>query len=142
LFEALSTFNWTKASAICDYLISTIYSEAEPLPEKTAKKCLTMLRRKRRFRLMTMLAEALIHTGQRAPQIRRQYAQALIDQDIFTASELVLQSIIQDSQGDVGEEMEARGLMGRIYKQLYVNPYERNILPNRAYLERALNEYL
>jgi hypothetical protein len=100
------------------------------------------LRRKGRFRSMTLLAEALLQSGLRTPQVRRQYAQGLIDQGLFLAAEQVLQSIINDPQGVAREEMEARGLLGRIYKQLYINNNDPASPRNRANLERALNEYL
>ena len=53
-----------------------------------------------------------------------------------------MQTIIQDSQGDLGEELEARGLAGRIYKQIYVNRNDAHSVSNQAILARALNEYL
>ena len=55
---------------------------------------------------------------------------------------MVLQSVIQDSQGIKAEEFEARGLMARIYKQLYVNTHDPHSPKNRANLERTLHEYL
>jgi hypothetical protein len=91
---------------------------------------------------MTSLAEAMLRSGLRTPQIRRQYAQALIDQGLLSAAETVLQSIVDDPQGITGEELEARGLTGRIYKQLYVNADDPRSPRNRANLGRALNEYL
>jgi len=91
---------------------------------------------------MALLAEELIRSGHRSPQIRRQYAQALIDQGFLTAAELLLQSIIQEQQVVASEEIEVRGLIGRIYKQLYVNTSDKNSTRNRANLERSLNEYL
>ena len=141
LGRELEDFNWQKAKESCDEIIARIKSEPDPIPERSAKNIIYMLRRKRRFDLMTQLAEAMMQSGLRTPHIRRQYAQALIDQGNLAAAEMVLQSIIQDPQGFIGEEREARGLMGRIYKQIYVNndPQSQN---NRANLERALNEYL
>jgi len=141
LSDALTQFNWSEVAAICRQLIGRINSEETQLPERDAKRLLQKLRRKRQFQQMALLAEALIQSGQRSPQIRRQYAQALIDQGILTAPEVVLQAIIQDSQGVIGEEMEARGLIGRIYKQLYVNTTGSESDRNRANLERAINEY-
>src|SRR4029434_8915893 len=100
------------------------------------------LRRSRRYSLMTQIAEALLQSGLRTQQIRRQYAQALIDHGILAAGEMMLHSIIQEPQGIKAEELEARGLTGRIYKQLYVDNNDPKSVRNRAYLERALNEYL
>ena len=156
LSEALREFNWSAAAEICNYLIRKIHAEPKPLPETTAKKYLSLLRRKRLFRLVTLLAEALISSGQRAPQIRRQYAQALIDQNMLVAPELVLQLILQDSRLDEVEEKEARGLLGRIYKQLYVKIegeppslqtangiiYRNDSPRKQVIMERALSEYL
>ena len=143
LSRALEEFDWQAAETIiCGRVIPRIRSEPDALPERSARELMQLLRRKRRFPLMTQLAEALFQSGVRTPQVRRQYAQALIDQGILAAGEMVLQSIIQDPQGLVGEEMEARGLTGRIYKQLYVNNNDAKSAANRANLERALNEYL
>jgi hypothetical protein len=158
LKAVLDRFDWSGAAEICDSLVRRIQEEPEVLPVDRAKKCLSLLRRKRLFRLVTQLAEALLASGQRTPLIRRQYAQALIDRGILVAPELVLQSILQDSQLDQGEEKEARGLLGRIYKQLYVNACERlsadaEAQPRpdttreesrrlRDLMQRALSEYL
>ena len=141
LNQALAAFNWTKAEEICDEILVRINSEKDLIPESSAKRLLQGLRRKRCFKLMTSLADAMLQSGLRTPQIRRQYAQALIDQGTLGAGEMVLQSIIQDSQGDLGEELEARGLTGRIYKQLYVNKNDPHSTANQAILARALNEY-
>ena len=109
LQDALSMFDWSGAAEICDSLIRRIHEEPEVLPEVRAKGCLSLLRRKRLFRLVTQLAEALLASGQRTPLIRRQYAQALIDQDVLSAPELVLRSILRDPRLDGDEEKEARG---------------------------------
>lgn len=142
LSSALDTFNWPAVEDICDSIIARIMREPDPMPDRSARTLMNRLRRKRQFQLMTRLAEALYQYGVRTPQVRRQYAQALIDQGMLGAAEMVLQTIIQDPQGLVGEEMEARGLTGRIYKQLYVNTKDPNSPANRANLERALKEYL
>jgi MAP3K TRAFs-binding domain len=142
LQRALAAFDWPAAEVICTEIIDRINTDPELLPEVSARRLMQSLRGKRRFPLMTRLAEALLQAGLRTPQIRRQYAQALIDQGILAAGEMVLQSIIQDSHGLKGEELEARGLTGRIYKQLYVNNHDPRSPRNRANLERALSEYL
>lgn len=142
LNRALDQFDWPKAEEICKEVKSRIRTEPDLMPEVSANRLLYSLRRKRRFVLMTHLAEALLQSGLRTQQVRRQYAQALIDQGVLAAGEMVLHSIIQEPQGVKKEELEARGLMGRIYKQLYVNNNDPKSLRNRANLERALNEYV
>lgn len=143
LSGALNEFDWKAAETIvCDQLIPRVRSESERLDEDWAKNIMHKLRRKRRFQLMAQFAEALLQSGVRTPQVRRQYAQALIDQGVLEAGESILHAIIQDPQRSVGEEMEARGLTGRVYKQRYVNNNDPKSPANRANLERALNEYL
>lgn len=137
----LDTFNWPKADELCQEIIVRINKDGELFPELTARRLLQSLRKKRRFGWMTQLAEALLQSGLRTPQVRRQYAQALIDQGILAAAEMILQSIIHDSQAIEGEKLEARGLIGRIYKQLYVNLIDLPPARKLAYLERALQEY-
>jgi hypothetical protein len=137
----LNSFDWPEVDAICAEIIGRIKRDLEVLPQSTAKTFLQDLRSKRRFKCMTDMAEALLESGLQTPQIRRQYAQALIDQGLLAAPEMILQSIVQDAKGK-GEELEARGLLGRLYKQLYVNNYDANLPRNQANLERALNEYL
>lgn len=142
LNRALDDFNWPKAEEICKEIMYRIKTDPDLIPEVSAKILMSALRRKRRFGLMTQLAEAMLQSGLRTQQVRRQYAQALIDQGVLAAGEIVLQSIIQEPQGIKAEELEARGLTGRIYKQIYVNNNDPKSPRNRANLERALNEYL
>jgi hypothetical protein len=142
LNRALEEFNWSKAEQVCKEIIDRIRTEPDLIPEVSAKRLMYALRRKRRFGLMTQLAEALLQSGLRTQQVRRQYAQALIDQGVLAAAEMVLHSIIQEPQGIKSEELEARGLTGRIYKQLYIENNDPTSVRNRANLERALNEYL
>jgi Trypsin-like peptidase domain/MAP3K TRAFs-binding domain len=142
LDKALDEFNWPEGERITNEVIVRINAEKDLIPESAARKLLQSLRRKRCFKLMTSLADAMMQSGLRTPQIRRQYAQALIDQGTLGAGEMVLQTIIQDAQGDPGEELEARGLTGRIYKQLYVNRNDGHSAANQAIMARAVNEYL
>src|SRR5206468_7934203 len=83
-----------------------------------------------------------VRFGQNAPRIRRQYAQALIDQGILLASEPVLQALTLESLDGDGEVAEAHGLLGRLYKQLYVNADSPSNPYVRAFFDRALSEYL
>ncbi len=142
LNAALRDFNWQGADDICTELIERIKREEDPFPEDSAKELMSSLRRKRRYTLMAQLAEALLQSGLRTQRVRRLYAQALIDQGMLVPGERMLRSIIEEPQGIKAEELEARGLMGRIYKQLYVNNDDPKSPLNRANLERALNEYL
>jgi hypothetical protein len=141
LVDALNTFNWPKAQTLCEEIINQVKSQPELIDEKFAQRLLAQLRNKRQFLLMAQLADVILWSGLNSFEVRRQYGQALIDQGMLHPAETMLRSIIQDAQGN-SEEFEARGLIGRIYKQLYVNNNDPTSSANRKNLERALNEYL
>jgi hypothetical protein len=86
--------------------------------------------------------DALIQSEQDTPKIRRQYAQSLIDQGNLTAALAVLTDLVVRTAHDPGEHAEARGLIGRVYKQLYVNAREATSERHRRHLERAVQAYL
>jgi len=139
LKHALDAFDWQGAAVICQEIIDRIKQSEDKIPETTARRLLANLRRKRRFELMRSLAEAIIQSGVTAPQVRRQYAQALIDDGHLDEAENVLNAIVQDPTTNAGEVAEARGLIGRVYKQRYVNQPQAGANP--ANLQRALELY-
>lgn len=141
LNQALATFDWPATDELCAELVQAIYEADNALPEAAAKRILGALRRKQRFECMTSVAEALMRTGRATARVRRQYAQSLIDRKILFAPELVLQTTVQDLSTSQVELTEARGLTGRIYKQLYVNLKKPGAARQR-FLERAISEYL
>src|SRR5215216_4992846 len=136
--RALDAFDWQGAAGICNAIIDRIKKSDDKIPEMTARKLLANLRRKRRFALMRPLAEAIIESGVIAPQVRRQYAQALIDDGHLDEAENVLNAIVLDPTTIAGEIMEARGLIGRVYKQRYVNNSNTQSEENALNLRRAL----
>src|SRR6185369_15041344 len=138
LKHALDAFDWQGAAVICKDIIDRITGSADKIPETTARRLLASLRRKRRFELMRSLAEAIIQSGVTAPQVRRQYAQALIDDGHLDEAESELNAIVQDPATNAGEVIEAHGLIGRVYKQRYVNAKTQ---ANPANLRRALELY-
>jgi Trypsin-like peptidase domain/Tetratricopeptide Repeats-Sensor len=142
LTSALAVYDWNKARDICAALIRRTHVESTPCPEADAKAILAALRKKRRFDLMTSVADAFIASGQDAPRIRRQYAQALVDQGFLLAPEHMLQLLTADSLGGDNEVAEAHGLLGRIYKQRYITIGRPDNRYARTFFERALAEYL
>jgi|SRR5215469_2071386 len=138
---ALDTFNWKQAERVCEALINELNSSTTPCDEESAKKILKALRRKRQFRLMGLVADAFIRSGQSAAEILRQYGQSMIDQGNLTASRIVLQSIIDDAGSPPEEKAEARGLIGRIYKQLYVDAADSTNPRQQQNLSRAIDYY-
>lgn len=106
------------------------YHEVRPLTDlvdpnqfapKQTKNALGMLRRKRRFVDLEHLAMLFIAADKGELNIRRQWAQALLDQNRVEQGLGVLSKLVQRVGDDVSEGPEVRGLIGRAYKQLYVN---------------------
>jgi hypothetical protein len=139
---ALNAYQWAMAAAVCDELIRRLHREGAPYPEHAAREVLASLRRKRQFALGARMAEAFIRTGQNASRVRRQYAQALIDEGILLAPEPLLRSLTLEPLGGDSQVAEAHGLLGRLYKQLYVNADNPGSAYARLFFERALGEYL
>jgi hypothetical protein len=67
---------------------------------------------------------------------------AMRRQGHFTAALLVLERLISDTEGlDLAENAEAKGLMGRAYKQLYVNATAPAVKRNQKWLDEAATAY-
>jgi V8-like Glu-specific endopeptidase len=126
---ALSLFDKKSVVELCGQLMEFLNSSNATLTTEEIKKLenvLQALRNKRMFALMQRVADCCIQTGRQTYKIRRQYAQSLIDQEIFTGALSVLNELKNDTANDAAEtaaaeNKEAMGLIGRVYKQLYVN---------------------
>jgi hypothetical protein len=149
LREKVESFDKEGAAELCQNLITHLYRTTASYPSKEAEKVLQILRNKRMFLLMESVGDALIQTGQDTFKIRRQYAQSLIDQRSFTAAISVLKILISDTQNApahdpkaASENIEARGLIGRAYKQLYVNANTPSNTRNQQFLKESIGAYL
>lgn len=122
LKQAAKVFDRKHTEELCTQLVVHLYSSKIPYPLTESKNILGTLRRKRYFDLMSTIADVLIQTGQDEANIRRQYAQALIDQGYLSAALDVLQRLEQHclEKNEEAEWAEARGLIGRARKQIYM----------------------
>lgn len=149
LRSALSEFNWKETESICNRLIILLFSSQNEFPTKSAEEILMLLRRKRAFHLMARVGDAFLQSGRQTLTIRRQYAQALVDQGYFSAALCVLNQLIASTTEMIGagdpvavkEHGEAHGLTGRIYKQLYINANGPTNPMNVNYLKQAIQSY-
>ncbi len=120
LADAVEAYDLTAATDLCNELVGRLRSTQQLYPVNDARIVLRLLRRKRFFGLMTTMAEALLQSGQRSPQIRCEYAQALIDRGFPAVAAELLGGVLLDAT-DENWRAEARGLLGRAYKQMYVD---------------------
>jgi subtilisin family serine protease len=92
-----------------------------PYSTKSAIADMQILRKEREFGLMRTYGNAVINSGTTQDKVLRLYAQALIETKEYDAAMKVLNSILTDPDSSISEIFEAQGLIGRIYKQLYMN---------------------
>lgn len=91
------------------------------LPIREARRLLEALRNGRYFVALSRAADAMLDGGVNHPYVRRQYAQALIEQGQFKlAVTLLLQLLADLAPSETVEKSEALGLLGRLYKQRFV----------------------
>ena len=123
LKAAVDALDHEGTAELCQELIDRLQKE-EALREGMAREVLATLRGKCYFDLMEKVAGALREAGLDDSQVRRQFAQSLIDQEKIPAAAYVLELLVDRTAQDPRENAEARGLLGRIYKQLYVKAVE------------------
>lgn len=104
-----------------------------------ARTDLKTLRRKRQFQLMGRYAGMVLASGTDDPQVRRQLAQSLIERGQFDEALPVLEGIVASTAPEDPERVEALGLIGRLFKQKYVNAPDDAAAPD--WLRRAFDEY-
>jgi DNA/RNA endonuclease G (NUC1) len=141
LSAALNTFDWSSVDQITRDLMAALAKNPDRFDEPFARRILYRLQRKRRFNAMLRVGDALLSQGLGGHQIKRRYAQALIDQGFFYAAETVLRAMIADTLLPPAEQEEAQGLLGRSYKQIYVNANAPSNPKNIARLQNAVDCY-
>jgi hypothetical protein len=99
---------------------------------------LMALRAARAFSPMAKLAECLIGFGCERGVVRRQYGQALIELGQPSAAIDVLRPLAESNDA---ERLEAKGLIGRAFKEIYVGGRLGNTEIGKRTLQRALNAY-
>src|SRR6266545_8104361 len=117
LEDALNAFDRPAAERLCAELIEHLYTTDEVFPGQTGVRILALLRRKRQFDLLQQVADAFIQSGLELPIVHRQHGQALLGQGLTMAGLRVLEALSASIGYDPYEAAEARGLIGRAYKQ-------------------------
>src|SRR6185436_19968453 len=120
LQEATRRHDHSRAESLVRAIVSHLESRPDPYPPKRAAADLQELRQERAFELMRRYGEAVIASGTRKDKVRRLFAQALIETKEYGRALEVLQSIIDDEESSIEEVFEAWGLIGRTWKQRYV----------------------
>lgn len=85
------------------------------------KKVLKLIRRKRLFAELEHVTSLFQMSGNSASIIRIQWCQSLLDQNRINQALTTLESLRRDFGSNPVEGPEIRGLIGRAYKQQYIN---------------------
>lgn len=141
IIDAAEALDYPCARALTEELIRRVRGSQDLLPVESARKVLKALREQRYLNLVDRLADTLIQTGISDTHVRRDYVQALIDQGSRTAAIAMLRGLLDDAAEDDPMKDEARGLLGRAYKQLYIDAGVPQLERNGRLLQKSLDHY-
>jgi V8-like Glu-specific endopeptidase len=114
----------------------------EPLPLTAYQGALDGAKKARCFRELVRIAEQLTRQGHGTPYVRTLHAQGLIELRQISVAIQLLQSVVRDTPKGDYYRLEAFGLLGRAYKQLFVDEKR---MPPQTYgaddLMRSINNY-
>ena len=133
-----STFDWPALHELaCDYA-DHLYSVSS-LPDDVGP-ILMVLREALRYEDLEIVADAALAHELVSPTVRRLYAQALVDGGNPAVALQLYTDLATDETALVVDQMEARGGIGRCYKEMFLSCTE----PARRqrYLTRSLDAYL
>ena len=121
LASATKRHDHARADALVAAIVGNLLHRPYAYPPQHAYADLQKLRQEREFELMRRYAEAVIASGTRQDRVRRLFAQALIETKEYGRALEVLQSIIDEPDSSKEEVFEAYGLIGRTFKQRYMD---------------------
>jgi endonuclease G len=121
LAGATARHDHARAESLVVALVGHLLHRPYAYPSQHAFADLKRLRQEREFVLMRRYAEAVIASGTRKDQVRRMFGQALIETREYGRALGVLLSIIDEPDSSEEEIFEAQGLIGRTFKQLYMD---------------------
>jgi S1-C subfamily serine protease len=158
LLVAINSYNHGEVEVLCWQLIDYVNCQDIPYDSTGAEQIVAALQRKRYFELLSRVANVFIVSGIDSPKVRKHYAQSLLDQGQLSAAIPYLQSLVagldEILKPPVGktestvlvekiqtELTEARGLLGRAYKQVFVELKSINSPQKKDALVKAVAAY-
>ncbi|HYC90299.1 MAG TPA: trypsin-like peptidase domain-containing protein [Thermoanaerobaculia bacterium] len=136
IIDAAKKFDRAGAMAAARDLASAIRAVGAACAPETSRSAVKRLRDARYHDAALLVADAVFESGVDDSRLRVLYAQSLIDSGYLAAAKPLLETI---APGDPAYP-EARGSLGRVYKQLYVNGGGDPKL-RQHYFDQAFNAY-
>lgn len=110
-------------------------------PEDAARDFLASMRRARRGDLIERVAAAVLSAGTERPFMQIALARAQTDRGDLTTALSVLQALLPALKAGMPDQVEARLLVGRICRDLYLGAPTPTAPSSVRNLERAVNEF-
>jgi hypothetical protein len=135
---AASTFDRPALAQLAAEYATHLYT-VPSLPDSVGQ-VLLVLRQSRRYEELALVADAALAHGPDAPAVRRHYAQALVDSGNLAVALGLYTELAADETAPRGDRIEARGGIGRCYKEMFLACTEPD--RRRRFLSRSLEVYL
>lgn len=139
LQDAIGKLDFSRGEFLVGALARHIQHRPRPYPTDSARRDLSTLRSRRQFLLMERYADLVLQSGNTDLQVRRQFGQALIEQGRLDEALPVLQAVASEAPPTDNERAEGFGLIGRLFKQRYVNDPKSAAAPE--HLRRSIDAY-
>ncbi|MDH2414463.1 serine protease [Nocardioides sp. CER19] len=135
---AAGTFDRPALARLAAEYAAHLYTVPE-LPDSVGQ-VLLVLRQSRRYEELELVADAALAHGLDAPAVRRHYAQALVDSGNLAIALRLYTALADDEAAPRVDRIEARGGMGRCYKEMFLVCTEPD--RRRRFLSRSFDVYL
>jgi hypothetical protein len=141
VLEAAASLEDDRVELACSDLLECLRGRDRAPDPEIARKVLDGLRKHRHMGAVKRLADNLVRLGSREDIVYRQYSQGLIESGELIAAIEVLQSLVRRAVPGSIEWHEAQGLLGRAYKQIYVDARGSTLGMAKSALQSAITAY-
>jgi hypothetical protein len=125
----------------CERALDSLAGIFDPAELEQARADVLELREHRQFNRMLRLAEAVGRVDPDDARNRRLQAQALIETGLATVAVPLLESIVRSVGPDHPEALEAQGLLGRAWKQIFFDAGDRSMPGAQRALRCSVEAY-
>jgi V8-like Glu-specific endopeptidase len=143
LDNVLENFEKKKADRLVNEFIVAAVTDVGDITLKNAETVMQKLRGKKKFDLMEKTGEALIKLNLVSARIKRQLGQVYIENRKYEKAGSILKTVQNETAGgkNDSEYKEATGLLGRLFKQLYVNTNDPSLPQSKEYIKKSFEYY-
>lgn len=141
LASEVDEYDRAAVGTLCDELVDRLRTTDEPFTADRGHLVMRLLRRKRWFDLMERIGDALIRSGESSPTIKLSHAHSLLEQGRLAAAESAVRLVLSNADHNSKDRAEGQGLLGRIYKQMYIDAGAPTVERNQARLRQSIAAY-